>query len=39
MKDLDLYYGDDEKPFKCFKFMWYINVFVCVAGSAYDFCM
>ena len=30
MKDLDLYYGDDEKPFKCFKFTWYINMFVCV---------
>lgn len=29
MKDLDLYYGDDEKPFKGFKFMWHINVLVC----------
>lgn len=32
MKDLDLYYGDDEKPFKGFKFMWYINVFVLGGG-------
>lgn len=39
MKDFDLCYEDDEKPFKGFKFTWNMSVFVCGGGSAYYLCM